>query len=272
MPRVPARDGVELYAECHGEGVPVVISCALCTTHENWRPQVEPLVRAGARVVLWDYRGHGLSEAPKDPRAYGLDRVLDDLRSVLDWAAPGEPAVLVGHSFGGFASLHLAHQDPERARALLLVDTGPGFKNPRAQARWEAQVERTAAYLEERGCAAFAASRAAPTLVGLRPELPAARAAARAIAVQAPHGLALFARHVTGPAPHVIDQLGDIGCPALVVVGERDEAYLRASEVLAQRLPDAQRVVIPDAGHIVNLEAEEAFNEIAADFVRRFAN
>ena len=58
MSEVVASDGVRLHAEAHGEGPPVVFSCALATTHENFRPQVEPLVAAGWRVVLWDYRGH----------------------------------------------------------------------------------------------------------------------------------------------------------------------------------------------------------------------
>ena len=64
--RVETADGLELHVEAHGEGIPVLFSCAFSTTHENWRPQVEPLVRAGVRVVLWDYRGHGRSDAPHD--------------------------------------------------------------------------------------------------------------------------------------------------------------------------------------------------------------
>jgi pimeloyl-ACP methyl ester carboxylesterase len=159
MSRVATRDGYSLYVESHGEGIPLVLSCALCTTHENWRPQVSALVNAGARVVLWDYRGHGLSDAPEDPDAYTLDLVVDDLLRVLDWAAPGQAGLLGGLSFGGLASLHLALSHPERVRGLLLVDTGPGFKNPKAQARWEALVERTASFVERRGLAAFAESR-----------------------------------------------------------------------------------------------------------------
>ena len=76
MATVRASDGVALHAEAHGEGLPVLLSCALNTTHENWRPQVEPLVAAGFRAVLWDYRGHGLSEAPDDPAAYAMERVV----------------------------------------------------------------------------------------------------------------------------------------------------------------------------------------------------
>ena len=64
MACVAASDGVRLYAEAHGAGIPVVLSPALLTTHESWRPQVAPLVASGYRVVLWDYRGHGRSDAP----------------------------------------------------------------------------------------------------------------------------------------------------------------------------------------------------------------
>ena len=272
MSRVATRDGYSLYVESHGEGIPLVLSCALCTTHENWRPQVSALVNAGARVVLWDYRGHGLSDAPEDPDAYTLDLVVDDLLRVLDWAAPGQAGLLGGLSFGGLASLHLALSHPERVRGLLLVDTGPGFKNPKAQARWEALVERTASFVERRGLAAFAESRAADTLVGLRPELPAARAAASAIAAQTPHGIANFARRVAGPAEQVLDRLGEIDRPALIVVGEKDDAYLRAAEVMEARLPQATRVSIAGAGHIVNLDAPEAFDDVVTRFVRDLAD
>lgn len=270
MAEVRAGDGVRLYAEAHGQGMPVVLSCALNTTCENWRPQVEPLCRAGCRVVLWDYRGHGRSEVPADPAAYRMERVVDDLGRVLDWAAPGERAVLGGLSFGGLASLHFALAHPERVRALVLVDSGPGFKNPKAQAAWEEQVERTASFVERKGLAALV-ERAGASTVGRRADLPAARAAARAIAAQDPRGVALFARHVSGPAPPVIDRLAEIAVPALVVVGEEDVDYLRAAEVMAAKLPRAERILIPRAGHVVNLEEPEAFHAAVLPFLGRVA-
>ncbi len=82
MPTVTAGDLVKLYAEAHGEGFPLLLSPGYCQTHENFRPQVEPLVAAGARVVLWDYRGHGKSESPENPGAYLLERVLDDIQAM----------------------------------------------------------------------------------------------------------------------------------------------------------------------------------------------
>jgi pimeloyl-ACP methyl ester carboxylesterase len=266
--RVVTRDGHAVYAEAHGAGIPVVLSCALATTHENWRPQVEPLVAAGARVVLWDYLGHGLSDAPSDPAAYHLERVIDDLVRVLDWAVGSEPAVVGGLSFGGLLSMHLALVQPERVRALLLVDTGPGFKNPEAQAGWEKMVERLASAAERRGMAEYAA-RAAAQVVGQRTDTPAARAAHAAIAAQTAHGIANFARRVAGPASPTIDQLGEIDVPALVIVGEKDDQYLRAAEVLTARLPRADRRTIAGAGHIVNLDAPEEFLAEVVAFLKR---
>ncbi len=266
--KVATRDGHAVYAEAHGSGIPLVLSCALATTHENWRPQVAPLVAAGVRVVLWDYLGHGLSDAPADPAAYHIDRVIDDLARVLDAAVGSEPAVLGGLSFGGLLSLHLALAQPARARALLLVDTGPGFKNPEAQANWETMVEKIAASAERRGMAEYAA-RATSQLVGQRPDAPAGRAAHAAISAQTPHGIANFARGVAGPARPVIDRLGELDLPALVIVGEKDDAYLRAAEVLEARLPRAERRTIAGAGHIVNLDAPEAFVTEVSAFLRR---
>ena len=269
MARVTTCDGYALQAEAHGRGIPLLLSCGLCTTLEHWRGQVEPFVRAGLRVILWDYRGHGRSDAPDDPDAYSLELVLDDLERVLDWAAPGEAAVLGGLSFGGLASLHMALARPERVRALLLAATGPGFKQSEAQARWAATMEKTAGLIERRGMEALLARPMAETVIGLRPELPAARAAARALAAQDPHGVAHFIRRLGAPARPVVDRLADIGHPALVVVGALDGAFLRAADLMQARLPRAERCTIADAGHIVNIEQADAFDAAVLGFLEK---
>jgi pimeloyl-ACP methyl ester carboxylesterase len=69
----------------------------------------------------------------------------------------------------------------------------------------------------------------------------------------------------------VIDALQRIAAPALVLVGEHDAAYLRSAEVLAAKLPKAESVVIPDAGHIVNIEQADAFDAAALAFLARVA-
>lgn len=267
MARVTTCDGYALQAEAHGRGIPLILSCGLCTTLEHWRGQVEPFVRAGLRVILWDYRGHGRSDAPDDPDAYSLELLLDDLERVLDWAAPGEPAVLGGLSFGGLASLHMALARPERVRALVLAATGPGFKQSEAQARWAATMEKTAGLIERRGMQALLVRAMAETVIGLRPELPAAQAAARALTAQDPRGVAHFIRRLGAPARSVVDRLGDIGHPALVVVGALDSAFLRAADLMQARLPRVERSTIADAGHIVNIEQADAFDAAVLAFL-----
>ncbi len=271
MAFVEASDGVRLYAEATGEGVPIILSPGYCQTHENFRAQVEPFVAAGYRMVLWDYRGHGKSDVPEDEAAYSMDQVVDDLGRVLEWAAPGEPAIVGGLSFGGLASQHFTLNHPDRVRAMVLIDTGPGFKNPKAQAGWEAQVDRIAGRLERVGFEGYTDGRAAPNSIGLKPDLPAAKAAGTAIEAQDPHGVARFGRRVAGPAPCTMDRLKDITVPALVLVGTLDAAYVPAGEVMAAKLPNATHVLIEDAGHCVNIEQTENFNRAVLDFLAKAA-
>jgi pimeloyl-ACP methyl ester carboxylesterase len=226
------------------------------------------LVEAGARVILHDFRGHDLSEAPDEQSAYSMDQVIDDLSRVLDWASPGAPAVLAGHSFGGLASLHLAARKPERVRGLVLLATGPGFKNPEAAQKWADQCERSASYLEQRGLDEFLAGRAGETCIGRRPDLPGARAASAAIAKQSVSGLAFFGREVAGKAPSIMDELPGLTCPALVLIGEEDKAYLRAGEVMEAKLGGpTRREMLPGIGHVANLEDPEAFNARVIEFL-----
>lgn len=267
MAYVLASDGVRLYAEVTGDGTPLVLSPGYCQTHENFRAQVAPFAAAGYRVVLWDYRGHGKSQVPEDEAAYSMEQVIDDLGRVIAWAAADEPAVVGGLSFGGLASQHFALAYPGRVRALLLIASGPGFKKPKAQAGWEAQIDRIAGRLERVGFEGYTSGRAAPNSIGLSPDLPAAQAAGRAIEAQDPHGVARFGRRVAGLAPSTLDRLAEIQIPALVLVGSLDAAYQAAAEVMTAKLPRVRRVVIPDAGHCVNIEQTEAFNAAVLEFL-----
>lgn len=267
--RVKTADGFELHVEAYGEGVPLLFSCAYATTHENWRAQVEPLVAAGARVILWDYLGHGPSDRPHDPDVYSMDRVVDDFGRVLAWGAGSEPAILCGLSFGGLSSLHFAARHLERVRGLVLIASGPGFKKPEAAAKWEARTNRTADYIERDGFEAFLAGKAGPTCIGRRPELPAAKGAAAAMIAQDPISVGLFARRVAALAPSVIDELKDIDRPALVVVGEEDPGFHQAAEVMVAKLPNATKKIVPKGGHILNIEEAESFNAMVAEFVKR---
>ncbi len=156
------------------------------------------------------------------------------------------PAVLAGFSFGG-ARVAALRAASSRARARAGADRhGPGLQEPRGAGglaragRAHRDQPRDARHRSRSWT-----SRAAATAIGRRPELPAAQHAARAIAKMSPRGVANFGRRVSGPIPGCIDELAQIAVPALVVVGAEDEAYLRAADVMAARLPNAKKVVIP---------------------------
>ena len=277
MANLTTDDGVSIYYEHHrpeaaadsADKPTIIFSCAYCTTHENWRGQVAPIVAAGHPVVLWDLRGHGDSESPDGRDAYSIEAVVADLLAVAEATTPDAPFVAAGLSFGGLASLHFAVRHPDRVAALALIDAGPGFKKPEAAAAWAAQVERTANFLETRGFEDFVSGRAGTTCIGAKPELPAARAAAKAICAQSVPGVARFGREVSGLAPSVIDDLANLSMPALVIIGENDKPFLRAAEVMAAKLPRSEHVIIPGAGHIVNIEEAEIFNRQLIEFLSK---
>ena len=259
MPTVRATDGAELSYRAEGAGTPLILCTASFSTHLHWSG-VEAALAQRHRVVTWDYRGHGLSEAPDDPERYSLAQITEDLRVVHETAIGDEPAIVGGLSIGGLISLSHALAHPGRVRALVLVNTGPGFKKPEAAAQWQQMLERAAAKMEAVGLETYLEGRRAQAeLLGLDPEGPAARAVRSGVLRSTVRGLTLFARQVAGPVPNLVDRLAEVTVPTLVLVGALDPAFQRASEVMAAKLPDATRVVLEGAGHVANLDQPDAF-------------
>src|SRR5436309_3776243 len=153
------RDGVPIHYEVHGprendSNMPaILLSHGYGATCRMWDGQVAAFADH-YRLVLWDMRGHGQSGAPADPARYSHALTIDDMAAVLH-ACGIERAVIGGLSLGGVMSLafHLAY--PERVRALMLFDTGPGFRNPEARQQWNVRAEARAKALEQKGLAAL---------------------------------------------------------------------------------------------------------------------
>jgi pimeloyl-ACP methyl ester carboxylesterase len=170
---------------------------------------------------------------------------------VLD-ALGGTRAVLGGMSLGGYLSLLFCVRHPERVAALLLVDTGPGFRDDSAREAWNVRARGLADDLEARGLAAL----------GGNAETVDAEHAAGA------DGLAAAARTILVQRNgEVLDSLSAIAVPTLVVVGERDERFLGAAKMMARRIPDAREVIIEDAGHAANIDQPAQFNRVVREFL-----
>lgn len=250
--RLRRPDGVTLAYRVHNAqspGVPLLLSHGFGATAAMWDRNVEALA-AHRPVIVWDQRGHGGSDAPADLTRYSEEIAVADMAAILD-AAGARRAVLGGMSLGGYLSLafHLAH--PERVAGLLLVDTGPGYRSDEARAKWNAWVERRAQKLE---CG----------------ETPAASSELGYGTHEHPEGLPRAARRVM--AQHdarVIDSLGGISVPTLVIVGARDTDFLGAADYLQRKIRGARKVVIADAGHAANMDQPAAFNAAAAQLLDR---
>lgn len=253
MNRLRRDDGVTLAFRVHnpeGSGVPLLLTHGFGATSGMWGPNIEAL-SADRPVIVWDMRGHGSSDAPDQMDRYSEPIAVADMAAILD-AAGAERAVLGGMSLGGYLSLafHLAH--PQRVAALVLVDTGPGYRNDQARDKWNAWVERRAQQLE-RG----------------EPATDFSAEVAQAVH-EHPEGLPRAARGVMAQKDaRVITSLESIAVPTLVVVGAQDTDFLASAEYMHRKIANSRKVVIDDAGHAANMDQPETFNAAVRELLER---
>jgi pimeloyl-ACP methyl ester carboxylesterase len=249
MPKID-RDGVKIYYEVHGDGPPLLLTHGYSSTSAMWRGQIEALSKHH-RLVLWDMRGHGQSDYPDDPSAYSEALTVADIAALLDEVGANE-AIIGGLSLGGYMSLAFYRAHPERVRALLIIDTGPGFKKDDAREAWNKRAHETGDRFEREGLAVLQSLSRERSGVSHRDAGGLARAA---------RGM------LTQRDARVIESLPDIKVPALVVVGADDTPFLAASDYMAAKIPGAKKVVIPAAGHAVNIDQPQAFIDAVLPFL-----
>lgn len=244
------REGTKIYYEAHGNGPAVLLSHGYSATSRMWRGQVEAL-SPHYRVLTWDMRGHGESDSPAEAALYSEAAAVDDMAAILERCGVAD-AVVGGLSLGGYMSLAFYLRHPERVRALMLFDTGPGYRNPEARAGWNRMAEQRAKVLEEKG-------------------LDALRDGGDEVRVSLHHSAAGLANAARGMLAQfdsdVIDGLSSIEVPTLVLVGEQDKAFLLATDVMAAKIRHAVKVVIPNAGHASNINQPVAFNRAVEAFL-----
>lgn len=244
------RDGVEIYFETHGKGPALLLTHGYSATSQMWRPQLNALSR-NHTLIVWDMRGHGRSASPADDAAYSERLTTGDMAALLDHLG-FSTAIVGGLSLGGYMSLAFYSDYPDRVEALLIIDTGPGFKKDAAREAWNRTAEARAADLEARGVHALEG-----------------RSAEQAMAEHRDiRGLVFAARNMlTQSTPRVIESLPDIAVPTLVIAGAQDEPFLAATDYMAAKIPGARKVIIPEAGHAVNLDQPDRFNTAVVAFL-----
>jgi pimeloyl-ACP methyl ester carboxylesterase len=249
MPYLTREDGVRIYYETTGAGdaPPLILSHGFGSSSQMWSPNVGAFAaNANRQVVTWDLRGHGRSDSPEQQELYTAEASVADLTALLD-ELEATQAVLCGLSLGGYLSLRFYQAYPDRVAALILCDTGPGYRNEQARDEWNARARAQADRLDRDG------------LPALGKDAPHHSSAA---------GVARAARGIlTQRDGTVIESLPAITVPTLVLVGSRDTPFLGAASYLAAKIPGAKHVLIDGAGHLSNLDAPGEFNREVLAFL-----
>ena len=265
---VDAGSGLTLHVVGRGAGPPLLLLHGFTGSTETWTP-LAPRLTGGHRVIAVDLPGHGLSSAPSDSGRYALDRFADDLVRVLDDLSIDRVALL-GYSMGGRAGLRFALAHGDRLAALILESTSPGIPNPQLRHERILADQMLADAIERDGIEAFVdrwerlplweSEDKLPGSVRLR--LRTQRLANTAI------GLANSLRGAgAGVDMSVLDRLGEIQAPVLVVAGALDSRYVELGQTMVSSIPNARMVVVPGSGHAVHLEQPEALTDSVVSFL-----
>ena len=288
---VTCGDGVQLAVRESGPAeapLTVVFVHGYTVTAECWAAQVRDLASTGElRLVLYDQRGHGASGVGA-PEGDTIAQLGTDLADVLAQRVPEGPIVLAGHSMGGMTIMALAEQQPElfgdRIAAVALVGTSSGgigevsLGLPAALATLPgrlAPLAPRAAAINRRAERFRAAdsdlARWVNAKVAFGPAVTASLLAAMA-RMQAPMLLETMAAFLPTFGTHDrVTALAPLkALPTLIVVGEHDVLTPPShSRVIADALPDAELVIVPDAGHMVMMEAPAMVDARLRELVER---
>jgi 2-succinyl-6-hydroxy-2,4-cyclohexadiene-1-carboxylate synthase len=208
--------------------------------------------------------GHGFKPCPPaiDVRALAAGLARD--------AFAGKPADLLGYSMGGRIALQLALDRPDLVRRLVLISSGPGFKDDALQAPRRHQDDLMAEILEQDGLGPFVAWWEANPI--LRPAKPLSRTVEERVRSRRfnhdPLGLAAALRRLgAGAMPNLWQRLGELRVPTLLIAGSADQRYCQVMADMAKAIPQARVAVVADAGHAAHREQPEAVRHLVLEFV-----
>jgi pimeloyl-ACP methyl ester carboxylesterase len=267
MPHLTTDDGVKLYYEETGSGLAIVFVHEFAGDYRAWEPQVRFFSRR-YRCITYNARGYPPSDVPGDGERYSQDRARDDIRAVLD-AFSLKTAHIVGLSKGGFATLHFGFTYPDRARSLVIAGCGYGAA-PDKRAQFAEEAENAARKFEGGMAKAAADYALGPTRVQFQNKDPRGwKEFADQLAEHSAAGSAHTLRGVQKQRPSLfdlVDRMKLITAPTLIMTGDEDWPCLEPALLMKRSIATAGLVVMPNAGHAINLEEPATFNQHLADF------
>lgn len=252
MPQA-SLNGITINYEEHGSasGTPILLTHAYAATLQMWQPQFDAW--RDYRVIGWDMRGHGGTDSPPKQEDYDEKLTVGDMRALLEHLGISR-TVVGGLSLGGYISLEFYAAHPEMVSALILCNTGPGYRKDEARQGWNDFATGYAKRFEERGLDGL----------GRGIEIDKTRQYQRSA-----EGLAFAGRGIlTQRDAKVMDVLEKIDIPVLLVWGADDARYQSGMEYMASKIRGAKLVKVEEAAHAVNLYQPEQFNAAVLEFLR----
>jgi pimeloyl-ACP methyl ester carboxylesterase len=262
-------NGVSLFYEEVGEGTPLVFVHEFAGEARSWHLQVRFFARR-YRTIAFNARGYPPSDVPDDPKAYSQDQAADDIRGLLD-ALGIKKAHICGLSMGGYATLHFGLRYAERALSLVVAGAGYGSVAGERE-KFRRDVEETAMRFERDGMKAVAEFYTkGPTRVQFKDKDPAGWLEFYDMfCTQSAKGHAQTMRGVQMSRPSVYELeagMERMTVPTLIMTGDEDEPCLEPAIFMKRKIPSSGLVVMPKAGHTINLEDPDAFNRAVLDFL-----
>ena len=267
MPHLTTDDGIKLYYEETGKGIPIVFIHEFAGDYRSYEQQVRHFSKY-YRCITFNARGYPPSDVPQDAERYSQDRARDDIRSVLD-GLKIDKAHIVGLSMGGFAALHFGFTYSERCRSLVVAGCGYGAA-PGERAKFAEEAEASAKRFEELTMKKAAEGYAlGPTRVQHQNKDPRGwREFADQLAEHSTEGAALTMRGVQKRRPSLfdlVDKMKTITVPTLIMTGDEDWPCLEPGILMKKNIPTAALVVMANCGHNINLEEPALFNMHLSD-------
>lgn len=267
--RVTTKDGVGLHVEEAGQGTPILFIHEFGGNHESWEPQMRFFARRH-RCVTYAARGYAPSGIPGSIENYSQSIAVDDALAVLD-ALSIEKAHIVGLSMGGFTTVHLGLDAPERALSLTVAGAGYGCEKE-FEAYFRNVSLEVADNFEKQGAREFSKIYAlGASRVQFQNKDPRGwQEFADRLATHSDTGAALTMRGVQARRPSFYDLeegLRAMQVPTLVIVGDEDDHCLQPGIFLKKVIPACGLAVLPKTGHTLNLEEPAWFNALLAEFL-----
>ena len=264
-------DNVKLHYEEVCQGAPIVFVHEFAGDHRSWEPQMREFGKR-YRCIAYAARGYTPSDVPADKEAYTYKHVMRDCVAVLDHLKI-EQAHLIGLSMGGYTCLQVALNHPGRVRSMVLAGAGSGSVRSETAEFHKSSQALSERFLREGSQAIAETYGLGPSRVPFLVKDPRGFAEfSRMLAEHDAVGSANTSRGFQGGRPSLYDfesEIAKLTTPALIVVGDEDERCIEPSLFLKKTLSASGLVMMPKAGHVVNLEEPDLFNQCVGDFLAR---